>query len=117
MGARNVEPVNGGGDWIVTKADHWMFEGTGIKNGDAIPGLIGWEYHGQPADIPGLEIVAAGTRLAEWRQSSTVDSNHLSRTQKQLCIQCIDNLLGAGVESSTGTHSAVVTLESAPWSR
>lgn len=61
MGARNVEPVNGGGDWIVTKADHWMFEGTGIKNGDAIPGLIGWEYHGQPADIPGLEIVAAGT--------------------------------------------------------
>ncbi|MBL8815695.1 MAG: hypothetical protein JNL58_06670 [Planctomyces sp.] len=61
MGARNVEPVNGGGDWIVTKADHWIFEGTGVKNGDSIPGLIGWEYHGQPASIPGLEIVAAGT--------------------------------------------------------
>lgn len=61
MGARNVEPVNGGGDWIITKADHWMFEGTGVKNGDSVPGLIGWEYHGQPADIPGLEIVAAGT--------------------------------------------------------
>jgi hypothetical protein len=61
IGARNVEPVNGGGDWTVTKADHWMFEGTGLKNGDAIPGLIGWEYHGNPAGIPGLEIVAAGT--------------------------------------------------------
>jgi len=61
MGARNVEPVNGGGDWVVTKADHWIFEGTGMKNGEAVPGLIGWEYHGNPAAIPGLEIVAGGT--------------------------------------------------------
>ena len=61
MGVRNVEPVNGGGDWVITRADHWIFKGTGVKNGDAIPGLIGWEYHGQPADIPGLEVVASGT--------------------------------------------------------
>jgi hypothetical protein len=62
MGARNVEPVNGGGDWICTKPDHWIFEGTGMKKGDSIPGLIGWEYHGQPAmEIPGLEVVGAGT--------------------------------------------------------
>ena len=61
MGARNVEPVNGGGDWVITKPDHWIFEGTGVEEGDSIPGLIGWEYHGQPADIPGLEVVAAGT--------------------------------------------------------
>jgi hypothetical protein len=57
MGARNVEPVNGGGDWICTKPDHWMFAGTAMKAGDRIPGLIGWEYHGNPpADIPGLVI-------------------------------------------------------------
>jgi hypothetical protein len=61
MGVRNVEPVNGGGDWIVVKPDHWIFAGTGIKKGDRIPGLIGWEYHGDPAAIPGLEVVAAGT--------------------------------------------------------
>lgn len=61
MGARNVEPVNGGGDWVITKADHWMFKGTDVKKGDSIPGLIGWEYHGDPAKIPGLEVVAAGT--------------------------------------------------------
>ncbi|MCA9248231.1 MAG: hypothetical protein KDA42_13980 [Planctomycetales bacterium] len=61
MGARNVEPVNGGGDWIIAKDDHWIFEDAGVSNGDAIPGLIGWEYHGQPADIPGLEVVAGGT--------------------------------------------------------
>ncbi|MCY2976251.1 MAG: hypothetical protein NTW52_16475 [Planctomycetota bacterium] len=62
MGARNVEPVNGGGDWICEKPDHWIFEGTGMKKGDSIPGLIGWEYHGQPAtEIPGLEVIGGGT--------------------------------------------------------
>ncbi len=61
MGARNVEPVNGGGDWICVKPDHWMFEGTGMKLGERIPGLIGWEYHGDPANIPGLEVVGEGT--------------------------------------------------------
>ncbi len=61
IGARNVEPVNGGGDWICQNESHWMFAGTGMKNGDRIPGLIGWEYHGDPpADLAGLEVVAAG---------------------------------------------------------
>jgi hypothetical protein len=61
MGARNVEPVNGGGDWIVDRPEHWIFAGTGVKKGDRIPGLIGWEYHGDPAAIPALEVVAKGT--------------------------------------------------------
>lgn len=61
MGARNVEPVNGGGDWICTMPEHWIFQGTGMKKGEAIPGLIGWEYHGDPADIPGLSVVGSGT--------------------------------------------------------
>ena len=66
MGARNVEPVNGGGDWICTKPDHWIFAGTGMKAGERIPGLVGWEYHGDPAlEIPGLEVVAEGTALVE----------------------------------------------------
>ena len=64
MGARNVSPVNGGGDWIAVKPEHWMFEGTDMKKNDHIPGLIGWEYHGDPPpDIEGLEIVAEGTAL------------------------------------------------------
>ncbi len=64
IGARNVEPVNGGGDWIVTQPDHWIFAGTGVSAGERIPGLIGWEYHGDPpSDLPGLEILAAGTAL------------------------------------------------------
>jgi hypothetical protein len=62
IGARNVVPVNGGGDWVVAAPEHWVFEGTGVKKGDRIPGLVGWEYHGDPpADLPGLEVVAEGT--------------------------------------------------------
>lgn len=63
MGARTPYPFNGGGDWICTRPDHWMFTGTGMKRGDSIPGLVGWEFHGDPADIPGLEVVAEGTAL------------------------------------------------------
>ena len=62
IGARNLEPVNGGGDWICTKPEHWVFKDTGMKKGDRIPGLVGWEYHGDPPkDLAGLEILAEGT--------------------------------------------------------
>jgi hypothetical protein len=60
IGARTVIPFNGGGDWICTKPEHWIFAGTGMKHGDRIPGLVGWEHHGAPAALPGLEVVAEG---------------------------------------------------------
>jgi hypothetical protein len=37
-----------------------MYEGTGMRHGDRIAGLIGWEWMGMPADIRGLEVVATG---------------------------------------------------------
>jgi hypothetical protein len=61
IGARTVIPFNGGGDWTCTKPEHWIFAGTGLKKGDSIPGLVGWEHHGAPAKIPGLEVLAEGT--------------------------------------------------------
>jgi hypothetical protein len=60
IGAQTVSPFNGSGDWICTRPDHWLFKGTGMKKGDGIPGLVGWEFHGEPAMIPGLEVVAEG---------------------------------------------------------
>lgn len=63
IGAQTVTPFNGSGDWTVTRPDHWLFAGTGMKKGDSIPGLVGWEFHGDPADIPGLEVVAEGPTL------------------------------------------------------
>ena len=60
IGARTVVPFNGSGDWVVADATSWIFAGTGMRNGDAIPGLVGWEHHGDPAAIPGLQVVAEG---------------------------------------------------------
>jgi hypothetical protein len=59
IGARSTGPITGGGDWVCTLPNHWLYEGTGMAKGDAIPGLIGWEWHGDPAPIPGLEIIAS----------------------------------------------------------
>jgi|SRR5262245_52955807 len=70
IGAQTVTPFNGSGDWIVTKPEHWIFDGTGMKKGDCIPGLVGWEFHGEPADIPGLEVVAAGKTYTGGDQES-----------------------------------------------
>ena len=60
IGARNAYPVTGGGPWVCSMPDHWLFEGTGMKAGDAIPGLVGWEWHADPAPIEGLEVVSRG---------------------------------------------------------
>lgn len=72
IGARTVTPCTGGGDWTCTLPNHWLFEETGMKVGDKITGLVGWESHGDPAKIPGLEVVAegnkwsGGTMLGQW---------------------------------------------------
>lgn len=68
MGARLDTSGKGGGggrgsgDWTCALPDHWLFEGTGMKKGDSVKGLIGWEWHGAPAmDLPGMNVVAEGT--------------------------------------------------------
>ena len=68
IGARSIVPFNGGGDWACSKPNHWIFDGTGMKKGDTIPGLVGWEHHGAPANLPGLEVVADGLT---WRGGDT----------------------------------------------
>lgn len=61
IGARSVVPFNGGGDWTCTHPDHWLFDGTGMRKGESIPGLVGWEHHGEPdRQRAGLEVVAEG---------------------------------------------------------
>jgi hypothetical protein len=63
MGARNVYPITGGADWICSLPNHWIYKGTKMKKGERIPGLIGWEWHGDPAKIPGLDVVATGKTM------------------------------------------------------
>jgi hypothetical protein len=64
----------GFGDWIVKNHEHWIYEGTGLKEGDKIPAIIGEEYNGPPLiDIKGLEIVAEGPlQLADTLHNAVV---------------------------------------------
>lgn len=46
-----------------------------MKKGEKIPGLVGWAFHGDPAKIEGLEVVAAGktpTGEAESHYEATI---------------------------------------------
>lgn len=61
IGARSKGLIVGGADWICTNPSHWIYQNTGMAAGDRIAGLIGWEWHGDPATIDGLEILATGT--------------------------------------------------------
>jgi hypothetical protein len=72
IGARHIFPWWGVGDWICRAEEHWIFAGTGMRNGDAVPGLVGWEWEGDPAEIPGLEVVASGPTTAgpDWYEGT-----------------------------------------------
>jgi hypothetical protein len=62
-------------DWICSNEKHWIFEGTGMRNGEGIPGLVGWEWQGDPTKIEGLEVVARGkvrSRGAEGEYTATI---------------------------------------------
>ena len=88
-----MDPANGSGNWTATNAGHWIFAGTGMKNGDLIPGLVGWEFHGAPGAVPGLEVLATGETirltepvfacLAEAREYETLTRGAFSVTARQ----------------------------------
>lgn len=115
MGNRSVAPVVGGGDWICSLPDHWVFDGTGMKQGDAIPGLVGWEFQGAAADMPGLVIVAQGptdsrrfpsadneSDLSGWYESTLYEA-----PKGNVVFSCATIFWGDGLSSPPGhTRSA-----------
>jgi len=52
-------------DWVVVNSGHWLYEGTGVRDGDRFVSLVGQEYDTlYPADSPpGVEV---------WAQSPVV---------------------------------------------
>jgi hypothetical protein len=48
-------------DWTSDKPEHWAFAGTNMKQGDRVPQLVGWEYHGLPVGKhPDLVVLSQG---------------------------------------------------------
>lgn len=72
MGAGTTSPANGSADWTCTNRKHWLFAGTGMNDGDAVKGLVGWEHHGPPLNmIAGLEVLARGSITSRGRPQNT----------------------------------------------
>ncbi len=49
-------------DWVIADASSWVFNGTGLTNGDRLPGLVGYEYDKVSVSYPeppGLDILAS----------------------------------------------------------
>ncbi|HYP76291.1 MAG TPA: N,N-dimethylformamidase beta subunit family domain-containing protein [Polyangiaceae bacterium] len=59
--------------FVVTEPDHWLYEGTGVKAGDSLGNIVGYEWdmvsdnHVSPEN---LEIVAASPALHEYGYTS-----------------------------------------------
>jgi hypothetical protein len=56
------------GDWIVTQPEHWIYQGTELKKDDAIPNLIGWEFHGPPLRADPTVVVLGEARFRADRE-------------------------------------------------
>jgi putative cell wall-binding protein len=43
---------------VISNANHWLYNGTGLKNGDKINGVVGGEIDRYDGEIPDVEVVA-----------------------------------------------------------
>jgi hypothetical protein len=39
-------------DYVVTNSSHWIYAGTGFKDGDVVPGIVGYEMDGYKSAFP-----------------------------------------------------------------
>jgi len=48
------------GDWVATQTDHWLYQGTGLRDGDHLINLVGQEYDSYFPELgnPGTVILA-----------------------------------------------------------
>lgn len=54
------------GNWVCVAPEHWLFKGTGMKKGDYIKDLVGWEYQGFPiGKQPGIKVLATGPLISK----------------------------------------------------
>lgn len=67
----------GYGSYICQQPDHWVYANTGMKKGDSIPNLIGWEYHGRPAGNQDDLVILAETKVNDYSFGEHPE-NHLS---------------------------------------
>jgi hypothetical protein len=105
IGARNVYPYSGGADWICSAEDHWLFAGTGMKNGDGTrPRRMGVDGSAREDPGPG----GGRPRPCDVRERRTrIHGHSLSRPERQCRLQRRHDLVGRRPERSPGIRDAL----------
>jgi hypothetical protein len=91
--------------WIVKNASHWIYEGTGLREGDSIPRVVGYEYdrlYDNGLTPPTLTLLAA---------SPVVDLNGRSR----IAHSAIYSAPSGALVFSAGTNFWAWKLLGNPW--
>jgi len=97
----------GGGDWTWAGPDCWLYDGTGMKDGEQVAGHIGWENHGsQVMDLPGMEASArseikGGNRQPRAPHVATVCYG----AGGNVVFRCREHLVGAGFVFTTRSRA------------
>jgi hypothetical protein len=66
----------GYGDITVKNTDHWIYEGTGLKDGDLLQDLVGWEYHGFPLKADSTLVVLGTCKIEPNKFASDNPKDH-----------------------------------------
>jgi hypothetical protein len=61
-------------DWIVQSSSHWVYDNTGLHDGDAIPSLVGYEWDSLQANgaAPANLVVLASSPVSNETQNATI---------------------------------------------
>jgi hypothetical protein len=103
MGARRTAPGRGSGDWTCAMPEHWLFNGTGMKKGDSVKGLVGWEWHGAPMmDLPGMQIVAEGETLINGKNPGHYTATIYDGPKGNIVFNCATIWWANGLSSPPG---------------
>ena len=90
-------------DWVCDAPDHWAFAGTGMKKGDGIKDLVGWEYHGEPVGPQkGLVVLATSPIRDKPRPGPRRDG--LRRPEGERRVQRGDVLVEHGPLDAAGVR-------------
>ena len=97
----------GGGDSTCTMPEHWLYQDTGMKKGDTIAGLVGWQWHGRPVrELPGLEVLAEGPIMPKNSKYHPHAATIYNGPQGKRCLQRGCDLVGARIDITAWAHSA-----------
>ena len=63
-------------DVAIKNTDHWIYEGTGMQEGDSLKDLVGWEYHGYPLKKDSTMIVLGIGKIKPNKHGDTEAPDH-----------------------------------------